>query len=82
MVRILYDGIGANESSSYTVEEFLEIMNREFTNKKWQDDIIYIIEGRANHYQLQFKDWYLPDDFVFFTLEDWLEYSGAELVKD
>lgn len=80
MPKILYDGIGANESKVHTVEEFLEIMKREFTNKNWQDDIIYKISGRENHYQLKFKEWYLPDDFVFFTLNDWLEYSGAVLM--
>jgi hypothetical protein len=34
---------------------------------------------RECHYQLQFKDWILPDDFIFFTLTDWIEYSGAEI---
>uniref|UniRef100_A0A6C0H1K1 Uncharacterized protein n=1 Tax=viral metagenome TaxID=1070528 RepID=A0A6C0H1K1_9ZZZZ len=34
---------------------------------------------RENHYQLRFKDWVLPDDFIFFTLSDWIEYSGAEI---
>jgi len=79
MVRVLYSGIGTTESHIHTVEEFLEIMNREFTNKKWSDDPIYKVIGRA-HYQLQFKEWVLPDDFCFFTLNDWIEYSGAELV--
>jgi hypothetical protein len=81
MTAVLYSGIGAKEDYNHSIEEFLEIMNREFTHKKWNEDIIYIMLGRENHYQLQFKDWYLPDDFVFFTLHDWLEYSGAELVN-
>jgi hypothetical protein len=34
---------------------------------------------REQHDQFIFKDWILPDDFVFFTLTDWLEYSGAEI---
>jgi hypothetical protein len=26
---------------------------------------------------LKFKDWILPDDFCFFTLDDWIDYAGA-----
>ena len=78
MPTILYGGIGAKESGEHSIEEFIEIMNREFTHKDWKSCIIYQIQGREHHYQLQFKDWYLPDDFVFFTVDDWLEYSGAE----
>lgn len=81
MSIVSYTGIGAKESGNHSIEEFLQIMNREFTHKKWNEDKIYIMLGRENHYQLEFKDWYLPDDFVFFTLDDWLEYSGAELVE-
>ena len=81
MTIVSYTGIGAKENGSYSIEEFLGIMNSEFTHKKWNEDLMYIKLGRENHYQLQFKEWYLPDDFVFFTLGDWLEYSGAELVK-
>jgi hypothetical protein len=36
---------------------------------------------REHHVQLDFKGWYLPDDFVFFTLLDWIEYSGAEITE-
>lgn len=78
MSTILYSGIGAKESGEHSTEEFIEIMNREFTHKDWKNCIIYTLLGRENHYQLQFKDWYLPDEFVFFTLEDWLDYSGAD----
>lgn len=52
-------------------------MNREFTHKQWKSTLIKI--PRELHYQLQFKDWIWPDDFVFFTLTDWIEYSGAEI---
>ena len=53
-------------------------------NKLWGNDISsqYRSEekiSRENHYQLQFKDWILPDDFIFFTLTDWIEYSGAKI---
>jgi hypothetical protein len=52
-------------------------MNREFTHKTWRYELEKI--PREYHYQLQFKDWFLPDDFIFFTLIDWIEYSGAEI---
>lgn len=41
-------------------------MYEQFTHKKWKKEI-----------QLKFKDWVLPDDFIFFTLDDWIEFSGA-----
>lgn len=82
MPKVAYDGIGANESKIHTIDEFLYIMNRDCTHKKWSDDILYRLVGREYHYQLQFKDWVLPDDFMFFTLNDWLEYSGARLIDD
>ena len=77
-MKILYDGIGSNPNGEHTEIEFLNIMNREFTHKSWKPILTKI--PRENHYQLQFKDWFLPDDFIFFTLTDWIEYSGAEMV--
>ena len=76
-MKILYDGIGANETGEHSEIEFLNIMKREFTHKRWKS--ILLRNPRELHYQLQFKDWILPDDFVFFTLTDWIEYSGAEI---
>jgi hypothetical protein len=65
-MEIFYTGIGSNKSGIHTETDFLKIMTKEFTyNTKMHD------------YQLQFKDWKLPDDFIFFTLDDWLDYSGA-----
>jgi len=76
-MKILYTGIGCNENGEHTENEFLDIMNREFINKNWK----YYLEKnpREYHYQLQFKDWILPNDFILFTLTDWIEYSGAEI---
>jgi hypothetical protein len=76
-MKILYDGIGCNKSGEHTEVEFLNIMNRKFTHKSWRYDLDTI--SRENHYQLQFNNWILPDDFIFFTLKDWLEYSGAKI---
>jgi hypothetical protein len=72
---ILYDGIGCNTTGKHTKDEFLNIMNREFTHKIWRHELAII--PREQHYQLTFNDWILPDDFIFFTLTDWIEYSGA-----
>ena len=74
---IYYDGIGANITGRHSENEFLNIMNIEFTHKTWRYELENI--PRESHYQLKFKDWILPDDFIFFTLTDWIEYSGAEI---
>ena len=67
---ILYTGIGAKTDGIHTEQEFLDIMNKEITHKDWNNSISWPA-------QLQFKDWVLPDDFIFFTLQDWIEYAGA-----
>ena len=76
-MKILYTGIGCNETGEHTEKEFLNIMSKEFTHKIWRFELLEI--QREYHYQLKFKDWVLPDDFIFFTLSDWIEYSGAEI---
>ena len=75
-MKIYYTGLGSNKNGEHTEHEFLDIINKEITNKNWKYELsIMPIE---NNYQLNFKDWILPDDFIFFTLTDWIEYSGAE----
>ena len=76
-MKIYYTGIGCNKSGEHTENEFLNIMNREFTYKTWKRELEII--PREYYCELQFKDWILPDDFIFFTLTDWIEYSGAEI---
>ena len=76
-MKVYYTGIGCNKTGVHTENDFLDIMSREFTHKTWRYELKRI--PREHHYQLQFKDWILPDDFVFFTLTDWIEYSGAIL---
>ena len=71
-MKIYYSGIGAKKDGIHTEQEFLDIMNKEFTHKDWNKGISWTA-------QLEFKDWVLPDDFIFFTLNDWIEYSGASL---
>jgi hypothetical protein len=79
MTMIMYDGVGADASGIHTEERFVEIMKRDIEHKKWQrrpeENIVnWVYE---NEFQLKFKDWILPDDFSFFKLDDWIEYSGA-----
>ena len=73
---IFYTGVGANKNGLHTNYEFLDIMNRELTNKDWSYELQNYPPG--THYQLQkFRNYILPDDFHKFSLEDWLDYSGA-----
>lgn len=60
------------------LNEFLDIMNRELTYKNWTYE--FTIIPKKNHWQLQFKDWNLPAEFKLFSLNDWIEYSGAEII--
>lgn len=76
---INYDGIGADPSGVHSEERFLEIMKATTTDKKWQrrpqENVFnWIYE---NEIQLKYKDWVLPDDFCYFTLDDWIDYAGA-----
>ena len=73
---ILYSGIGCNEKKVHSEIEFLQIMEREFTNKHWEQIINKTPPGYI-HYQLDFNGLDLPHEFKFFTLDDWIDYSGA-----
>lgn len=75
-MKIFYTGIGCNKTGEHTVNEFMNIMNREFTHKTWKYELQ---NTREPHYQLQFKNKVLPANFVSFTLNDWIEYSGASI---
>jgi hypothetical protein len=70
-MRIFYTGIGCNDTFIHSEIDFLSIMNAEFTQQP----------KLLQAYQVKFKDWVLPDDFVFFTLLDWIEYSGADFIQ-
>lgn len=72
---ISYSGIGCKKSELHTEQEFLDIMKTHIMWKNWNNEISWPA-------QLQFKDWVLPDDFIFFTLEDWIEYAGANRLSE
>ncbi len=74
---IAYDGIGSTPSKTvFTEEEFVNLMNKTVTYKNWKDVPIIL-----KSIQLNYKDWVLPDDFIFFTIHDWIEYSGARVIN-
>lgn len=77
-MHIQYDGIGCDGTKTvFTEDEFIKIMNDNFTHKDWKNVPVFI-----KSIQLNFKDWVLPDDFIFFTIEDWIEYSGASVITE
>jgi hypothetical protein len=77
---VYYDGIGSNPNGIHTQSEFLKIMNDNFTHRIWSDVLSVI--PREFHPSLQYKDWILPDDFFMFSLDDWIDYSGAILKEN
>jgi len=87
---IRYSGVGCNRTHYHTETEFLEIMRKGVAEKRW---IMYEINyshgwfwdyffGKStmqwiDRCQLEYKHFDLPKDFEIFTLDDWLDYSGA-----
>jgi hypothetical protein len=65
----LYNGVGAKESEIHSIEEFLDIMKNASSH-------YYVMT--SNGIDMEYKNYLLPDDFERFTLEEWIEYSGAE----
>ena len=74
---IYYTGIGAKQGSNHTVDEFLEVMNNTFT-AMINSNVVLTEQERNRIPYLNFKTFNLPEDFINFTLEDWIEFSGAE----
>jgi hypothetical protein len=69
-MKIFYTGIGASKTNYLLPNDFIALMRRIFHSggTYWKD-------------QLEFKDFNLPNDFDIFTLNDWIEYSGAEITQ-
>ena len=68
MPYIIYSGIGAKESEIHTIEEFLNIT---------KNASLHYYENTSLGFDMEYKNYLLPDDFIKFTLEEWIEYSGA-----
>ena len=66
-MQIYYTGVGSNETGVHTETEFLDIMRRYFNPYRKPPS-------------REFKGWILPDGFTFFTLDDWLESVGANIM--
>jgi hypothetical protein len=73
MPHIRYSGVGCNNNQIHTVDEFLNIM-----------------QYAPDHYNemtflgcyMEYKDYRLPEDFTKFTLDEWLDYTGAVYYED
>ena len=71
MPYILYNGIGAKESEIHSIEEFLNIM--EYAS-------LHYYEMNSLGFDMEYKNYLLPNDFMKFTLEEWIDYSGATYI--
>ena len=71
MPYIHYSGMGAKETEIHSIEEFLNIMNHPDSHK-------HFYEMTSFGVNMEYKKYSLPDDFIKFTLEDWIDYSGAK----
>lgn len=71
MPHILYSGIGAKESEIHSIEEFLNIM--EYAP-------LHYYEMNSLGFDMEYKNYLLPNDFMKFTLEEWIDYSGATYI--
>jgi hypothetical protein len=69
MPFIIYSGIGSNESHIHSIEEFLDIMKHASS---------HYYEMTSLGFYMEYKTYLLPDDFTKFTLQEWIEYTGAE----
>ena len=76
---VYYSGIGSKESHVHSVLEFLKIMREEFQDRSWAKDLEEFDKKDID--ELNYKDWILPDEFCFFSLEDWVDFAGATLVN-
>ena len=68
MPYILYDGIGAKESGIHSIEEFLNIM---------KNAPLHYYEMTSLGFDMKYKNYLLPLGFIQFTLEEWIDYTGA-----
>jgi len=68
MPYIHYSGIGCNDSQKHTIDEFLNIMTHAPG---------HYYEMKSLGFYMEYKNYDLPVDFDKFTLEEWLDYTGA-----
>jgi hypothetical protein len=68
MPYIFYSGIGAKESEIHSIEEFLNIMKHAS---------LHYYEMTSLGFEMEYKNYLLPNDFIQFTLDEWIDYTGA-----
>ena len=68
MPYIFYTGIGAKESGIHSIDEFLNIMKNASS---------HYYEMTSLGFDMEYKNYLLPNDFINFTLNEWIESSGA-----
>ena len=76
-MQIFYTGVGSNTSGEHSISEFLDIMYSQFTTRTWtsfEREYYYTIPA------LKFRRYKLPEDFIHFTIQDWIDYSGATVL--
>ncbi len=73
MPYIHYSGIGCNDNEIHTVDEFLNIMS--YAPAHYH-------EMTFLGFNMEYKDYLLPNDFIHFSLDEWLDYTGAVYYSD
>ena len=76
-MKIFYTGVGSNSTGEHSIQEFMNIMNNNFILRNWTP---YEIEYYYTIPQLKFKRFKLPEDFLKFTIHDWINYAGAVIL--
>lgn len=71
MSLVYYTGVGSKENGFHTPEEFLSIT-------KYAS--LHYFEMCHLGFDMEYKNFLLPEHFSKFTLEDWVEYVGADLI--
>jgi hypothetical protein len=71
MPYIHYSGLGANETEIHSIEDFLNIMNH-------PDNYSHYYKMSSFGVDMEYKKYSLPADYIKFTLEEWIDYSGAK----
>lgn len=73
MGLVYYNGINADPGYVHTEERFIKVMEKLVDETKWNE-----LNPVLREIKCEYKEgWVLPDDFIFFTLQDWIDYSGA-----
>lgn len=68
MPYIMYNGEGAKETGIHSIEEFLNIT---------KNALLHYYEMTSLGFDMEYKNYLLPDDFIQFTLDEWIDYTGA-----